>query len=112
MSWVLRAALLLLAGCTSEFTPYGELASFRVLALRSERPYLAPGETTTLDALTHGDQPVSYAWSWCPLNLGQLGGFQCAVDQAELQQQVDAAVGPGVVTVPGFELGTTATTTF
>lgn len=102
-------------GCINEFDPYNETIGFRILAMRADRPTLRPGERTVVDALIHppaDNAPVSYSWSWCPFRGSPESKFDCAVSEAELQAQIDAAVGPGVVTVPPYTLSSTATATY
>jgi hypothetical protein len=103
------------AACTDDFDPYNELLEFRVLAVRGEPPFLREGETTQLNAsiyLPDPNTPVQYSWSWCPFKGAAETKFDCAVSQPELQSMVDATVGPGVVTIPPYELATTSSTTF
>ncbi|MCK6547975.1 hypothetical protein L6R52_19145 [Myxococcota bacterium] len=103
-----------LAGCADDFDPFNELNSFRVLAVRADQNYLGAGESTAIVPLTFapGTEAVTYAWEWCPVTAGQDREYTCAVTQAQLQQAVDQAIGPGVVTVPPLELGTTSSVSF
>ncbi len=114
-SWFLGGSLIL-AACGGDFTPYSEIDRLRVLAVGADRPWLEPTETASISALIvqppDADVPLSYRWSWCPLTLGNASGYECAFTEAELQEQIDGAVGPGVFQVPPFQLGETSTVTF
>lgn len=113
---MLTSAGLLHACAIDDFTPYKEIDRLRVLAVTADRPWLRPAETTTISALVvqdrEDDAPLNYEWSWCPLSTGAESGYECAVTQEDLQAQIDAAVGPGVIEVPSLELGTTASVAF
>jgi hypothetical protein len=104
----------LVAGCGDDFTPFNELDRLRVLAVRAEPPELAPGATTTLDALVFapdGDA-VTSAWSWCPITLGAAKGYECALSEQQLADAIDA-VAPGAgALVPSYDLGQGAEATF
>lgn len=116
----LRAlALIAVAGsaaCSGDFDPYGKLLNFRVLAIRAAPPDLKPGAVAHLDALTFQPEasppPISYAWSWCPLRGGAEQDFDCFFTREQLQAEIDARLGAGLIQVPPFDLGTTATATF
>lgn len=104
-----------LAACTGDFTPYNEIDRLRVLAISADKPWLAQGDSTRIEALVVpvGDNTVDYQWSWCPLTQGSSKGYECAFTREELQQQVDAAtMMPGLLTVPPFELGTSSTAVY
>jgi hypothetical protein len=107
---------LLLAACGQDFTPYSEIDRLRVLAVGADRPWLRFSETASISALVvkakDDDTPLSYEWSWCPLTAGNDRAYECAFSEDELQQQIDGVVGPGVIDVPPYALGTTATVTF
>jgi hypothetical protein len=106
---ILVAALLLAAGCGADFEPYNRLSKLRVLAIRSEPPAPAPGESATLTPLIYtpeGDPPVSYAWSWCPAPGLASSGYPCLVSEDELRQ-----AGAGAA-VPAYDLGSGATASF
>jgi hypothetical protein len=100
----LAMACALGAGCSNDFDPYNRLNSLRVLAIRSEPPAPAPGETTTLSALVFTPvqgTAVTYAWSWCPFAGSANQGYPCQVTA----EQAAMLAGAGV-TLPGFDLGT------
>jgi len=114
-SLVIVAALACVAAaCSPDFEPYNEVHNLRVLAVRAEPPQLPPDESATLDLLVHVEpddpRPVTYHWSWCPFSAGSTSGYTCATDRDTLQALIDEAA-PGVVEVPGFDLGTSATAT-
>jgi len=61
------AALLLCAGCQSNFEPASYVNGLRVLAIKAEPPEVAPGESSTLTALavdTAGNT-IDNQWSRC-----------------------------------------------
>lgn len=111
MGCVVGASLATSLGCSNDETEYNFIDRFRVLGVAAEPPWLEPGRTTTLSALVVPEEGtrVEYVWEWCPLTLGAQTGFECAVTEEELQAQIDAQVGPGVVEVPSFFLGTSTT---
>jgi hypothetical protein len=97
----------LAAGCGADFDPYNRLTKLRVLAIRSEPPAPAAGETAILTPLLYipdGDPPVAFQWSWCPAPGSASEGYPCLVTAAELAQ--------GGASVPPFELGSGATAAF
>lgn len=92
---------ILLFGCGRDFDPYNRLTSLRVMAIQSEPPAPAPGETALLTPLVYvpaSQAAPTYAWSWCPLPGSAGEGFRCRVTEAELS----ALAG---VEVPPFDLG-------
>ena len=108
LSWLAALA----AGCGVGFDPYNQVSELRVLALRADPPALAPGETAVIDALVFepDDEPISYAWSWCPLQGGVERNYECAVSEAELGAML-APPGGAPVSV-SYDLGTAATASF
>jgi hypothetical protein len=84
----------LLAGCESDFEPYGELSSLRVLAIGSTPAALAPGETALLEPLLYvpGDEPVTSSWSWCPVEALDDEGLSCPLDEAQASLALGATV--------------------
>lgn len=85
---------LLLAGCDSDFEPYGELSSLRVLAIESVPAAPAPGETATLTPLLYapGDEPLTSSWSWCPVEAPSDEGVACPLDEDEAALALGAPV--------------------
>lgn len=61
------AAASSLPACEAEFAPGSEVDGLRVLAVRADQPFAAPGETVRLSALTHDSlaRPLSWAWALC-----------------------------------------------
>jgi hypothetical protein len=109
------AVCLSISACGDELTPYNQLEGLRVLAIAAEPAELVPTATTAISALVYRAPELpdpSFQWSWCPLTAGPNAGYACALTREELQAEVDRAIGPGVVEVPSFELGTTATVGF
>jgi hypothetical protein len=106
------AALAVAAGCRPDFAPYNRLTSLRVLAIQSDPPTPATGETAMLSALVFqpaddpamptnpAPPPVTYAWSWCPFPGPATGGHACLVTE----DQVSNVAGP-TAQVPPFDLG-------
>jgi hypothetical protein len=78
-------AWMLLNGCDSDFEPYGELSSLRVLAIESVPASPAPGETATLTPLVYvpGEEPLTSSWSWCPVEVPPDEGAACPVAEEE-----------------------------
>jgi hypothetical protein len=94
------------AGCRPDFPPYNRLTSLRVLAIQSDPPTPATGETATLSALvfTPTDDPtLTYAWSWCPFPGPSGQGHNCLVTEEEANALV-GQLGQGQP-VPSFDLG-------
>lgn len=113
---MLMAGAGLLACSADDFTPYKEIDRLRVLAVAADRPWLRPSETTTVSALVvqarDDEAPITYDWSWCPLTKGAEDGYECALRREDLQQQIDMTVGPGLIEVPSFDLGSTSSVAF
>ena len=86
-----------------------QLESLRVLGIANSPADLAPGESAALSALVYepGGQAISYEWSWCPSQAGSEGGFECLIDEAELQAAW-ATLNTGTV-LPAYDLGTAET---
>ena len=100
-------ALAVLAGCGNDFDPYSRLTRLRVLAIASEPPAPAMGETATLTPLLYapeGTPTPTFAWSWCPAPGPASEGYPCLISEAELAQ--------GGVAVPPYDLGTGPTGAF
>lgn len=108
------ASLLLQGACAQDFAPYREVRGLRLLAVSADDPWLAPNQETTLRALVVAPEgsEVNYSWSWCPLTRGSDTGYLCALTRDEIQAQIDEIAGPGLLTVPPYELGTEATATY
>jgi hypothetical protein len=98
---------LLCVACSDDFVPYNRLTQLRVLAVASEPPAPATGETATLTPLVYtpeGDPPVSFAWSWCPVPGPASADYPCLVTEAQLSE--------GGVAAPPFDLGSGPTAMF
>ncbi|MFH0899503.1 MAG: hypothetical protein V2A73_02615, partial [Pseudomonadota bacterium] len=98
-------------GCGRDFDPYNRLASVRVLAIRSEPPAPATGETTTFTPVLYvpeGETIVSYQWSWCLVSGAANDGYPCLVAEAELTKLLGEE---GAATFPSFDLGSDPTAT-
>ena len=97
-------------GCADDDTEYNFIDRLRVLGISGDPPWLEPGESTTLSALTipqpRTDTRIEYVWEWCPLNLGPQTGYACAFTEEELQAVIDEQLGPDMFEVPSFLIGT------
>lgn len=111
----LTAALVGAAGCRPDFPPYNRVTGLRVLAIQSEPAAPITGETATFSALvvTPSSMPppatIAYHWSWCPFAGIANDGYQCVVDEAQIDGFLMAA---GMPALPAFDLGTAPTATF
>jgi hypothetical protein len=96
------AALVLTAGCDSDFEPYNELSSLRVLAIQSAPAAPAPGERSALTPLIYVPEgrTVTSAWSWCPVEF--LDDGRCPIEEDAVQS----------LGGPSFDLGVQATAAF
>ena len=92
------------AGCATDFDPYEDIKTPRLLAIAADLPLAPPDATITLSALV--TDVASYQWSWCPLIGAGAEGYPCLVSHADFQAVVDEVVGAGIVVVPDYDLGT------
>src|SRR6185436_2379939 len=60
----LGAAIALLSACGSDFDPGSRVTGLRVLAVKANAPYAAPGEAVHLDALAFDPQGRALSWGW------------------------------------------------
>lgn len=67
MKRLVLATMLLLAGCGSDFDPASRVQGLRILATRADKPFAAPGETVTFEALAVNPdgEPISISWAAC-----------------------------------------------
>lgn len=66
LTFALGASSLAAAGCGGDFDPSSRVSGMRVLALRADTPYAAPGSAVHLDALaTHPTSPVAWGFGTC-----------------------------------------------
>ena len=89
MKRLMVAALVLIGGCSSDLPAASFIDKLRVLAVRATPPEVAPGDTTTLDALAveplvpeldgGAPAPLSYVWLACALPTGTLTVSPCGV---------------------------------
>ncbi len=63
---------LLLSACDAEFDPGSQVSSLRVLAVRADTPFVQPGGSVRLQALSHDPEGRSINWAWtaCPTPAG------------------------------------------
>lgn len=98
--------------CGGDFDPYSRVQTLRVLAVQSEPPAPAPGQTAVFKVLVYTPKPdaeVTYEWSWCPLAGVARDGFPCLLTAAEIAKLGgDAAA----ATLPPYALGTGPTAMF
>lgn len=61
-------ALGLVAACT-EFEPVSRIVDFRLIAVKADQPFAAPGETVKITTLFSEPfaRPITWAWTTCPL---------------------------------------------
>lgn len=80
MKRLLLALSLLSYGCASDFDPGSRVQGLRILATRVDKPFAAPGETVTFDALAvdPSGEAVPIAWAVCarPSSPSALGCVQ------------------------------------
>lgn len=89
MRLILVAAAALCGACSNDLPAASFIDKLRLLAVRAEPPEVAPGQSTTLDALaveplvTQLDggmpQPLTYVWLACPLPSGIASPTPCGV---------------------------------
>jgi hypothetical protein len=99
--------LLFLLGCSGDFAPYSNLATPRVLAMRSEPAMPGPGIPARFAALTYvpAGAPATYQWSYCPVAARAADRYACPLPW-------DAAAAVFGPTLPAYDLGTGATADF
>src|ERR1700759_5123714 len=68
-SVLLPVSLLTMTACSSNFDPGSRVTSLRVLAVRADHPFAAPGESVALEALAfdprEGTRPLNFGWTTC-----------------------------------------------
>lgn len=104
----LAPLVLLLGACGDQPDPAFRLKSLRVLGVRHQPVWPAPGETSVLTPLVYtppGTSPPTYQWSWCPLAGSPQDGYPCLLTAEELTAQ-------GTAGVPPENLGTASTAAF
>lgn len=75
------------AGCSSDFDPPSLLNRLRVLATNADRFEVGPGETVTFRPRVFAPEGVTVTateWRFCPLSLGSVAGYRCAVPTCEV----------------------------
>src|SRR5688500_13893185 len=58
------AAFTLVQGCGGDFDPPSRVTDLRVLAVRADAPYAAPGQTVHLEALAVDPDSRELTWGW------------------------------------------------
>lgn len=58
---------LVAVGCGEELDPAGRVTDFRLIAVRADKPYAAPGEQVQISTLFHEPfgRPITWAWATC-----------------------------------------------
>lgn len=75
---VVASAAAALGGCGSEYDPPSLINKLRVIAVRAEPPVLRVDAPTTLTPLVVGvDEPLCFAWAFCPFAWPRDGAFEC-----------------------------------
>ncbi len=103
-SLVLIAAALGVAGCDMDPRPPSYLDDLRVLALSADPLEVGPAERVTLEPTVYSpeDDPLAeLSWSYCPIALGSLSAYECAIAECEVPLPADDA---GVVVASPLEL--------
>jgi hypothetical protein len=107
MRSVYPTLLLSLLGCSSDFAPYSNLSTPRVLAIRSDPAMPRADVPARFEALTYVPVGVSatYQWSYCPVAAKAADRYACPLPWAT----ASTVFGP---TLPAYDLGTGPTATF
>jgi hypothetical protein len=129
VAYASASALTLLLGCSNNsFNTPQLLKTPRVLAIQAEPPQPSFGTSTTLRALIYlppvhsdaatcagVDTAAKYQWSWCPVPTNSSDGYQCHLQQADvdaLAQQLGLGQVPQLDPATGeIDLGTGETAT-
>jgi hypothetical protein len=94
-------ALLLVAGCTNDFTPQSDLLAMRVLAIQADPLELLPGENVRVLARNYLPGDVAEAhWTFCPLSAGAVSAYACAVHGPRCEIPLTPAPDGSVTTNP------------
>jgi hypothetical protein len=105
------SAIAFAVACVEAFTPGDQLASPRVLAIRTDPVELSDDGGVTLQALIWvpgGGSPTSWSWSWCPQLGTALDNYACALNASALATLLSP---DGGITID-YDAGTTATVGF
>lgn len=92
------AVALLGAGCGQDFAPPSLINKLRIIGAKATPPEIRVTETSNLSLLIVGtapEQPLCYAWAFCPFAWSKDGNFQC-IDpdvQVDLGTGATATVG-------------------
>ncbi|HMJ52772.1 MAG TPA: hypothetical protein VK540_11870 [Polyangiaceae bacterium] len=63
-SIIVAAAMMFAPGCGGDFDPASRVTDLRVLAVRADAPYAAPGQGVHLDALAFDPEARAITWGW------------------------------------------------
>jgi hypothetical protein len=87
LSAVLGLSALAPLACGTEFAPASRVDGFRLMAVRADKPYAAPGERVELTTLSHEPfgRPITWAWATCVKPLDTTAGA-CLLKIAETAQ--------------------------
>lgn len=86
--------------CGEEFAPGSRVEDFRLLAVRADKPYAAPGERVELTTLSHEPfgRPITWAWATCekPLDTTAVACLARIVETAQATGQIPLTMGQGL----------------
>jgi hypothetical protein len=100
------------AGCGNDLDPASRVNTLRVLAVRADLPYARPGETVSLDTLSHDPEGRTLTWGWAacenPEDSSTLGCVEALRRRAAHGDDVRLTTGDSLdrftITVPGDAL--------
>lgn len=88
--------------CGEDFAPASRVDDFRIMAVRADRPYAAPGERVELTTLSHEPfgRPITWAWATCekPLDTKAVACIAKIVETAQATGQIPLTMGLGMST--------------
>ena len=64
VKWPLLMGLAMFSACSAEFDPPYRITDLRILAVRADEPYAAPGDTVQLTALAVDPAGRTLQWGW------------------------------------------------
>lgn len=98
----------LATGCGNDFDPSSRVNTLRVLAVRADLPYAQPGDTVSLDTLSHDPDGRTLTWGWAvcenPEDASTLGCVEALRRRAARGEDVRLTTGESLdrftVTIP------------
>ncbi|MBT6490125.1 MAG: hypothetical protein HOK97_10210 [Deltaproteobacteria bacterium] len=97
----LAVSLSLLVACGDDFQPRTSLQEVRVLSMEATPLEVGLGEAVTVQSVIHvpSERSVaSYKWTYCPINLGAVAGYQCIDAACEVEITTTSYSDPVTVT--------------